>query len=322
MSINDHVLFFGSRAGKMADSPGVLSSIGGETLEKARKELKEDPEKRAEAVDQLRANIAEAKSDPVYEGIEFSRNDGPFLLRFLRARKFDVDRAALLYCNYYKFRHKYADLLGDIHPRAVDHVLSCGLMGVTDLRRRDGAVAIQLCPARWDPDTVPITDNFKTLILLLEKLIEDEENQVHGFAIINNQQDVPFSTIFRASQSEHLRRGVFPELLQESFPARFKGMHLVNQPWYISLVLGIMRPFMKQKMKERFFLHGSDYVSLYEHFDPELLPPSLGGSGSEFEVDCLTRMFQKELDERPPIPRETHTTTVLQETANSTAHSE
>ena len=290
----------------MAESE-VLSRIGGETLEKARRELREDPDRRAEAVEELRAKIAEAKSDPEYEGVEFSRDDGPFLLRFLRARKFYVDRATLLYCNYYKFRHKYAHLLGDMHPRAVDHVLRSGVMGVTDLRRRDGSVAIQLCLARWDSDTVPFTDNFKTMILLLEKLIEDEENQVHGFTIINNALDISFSTIFKLSQTEQVRKGVFPELLQDSFPGRFKGMHLVNQPWYISLVLGIIRPFMKQKMRDRLFLHGTDYTSMYEHFDPELLPPSLGGSGSEFDVDCLTRMFRKELAERPPVSKETDT---------------
>ena len=92
-------------------------------------------------MEELRTKIAEAKNDPEHGVVEFSRDDGPFLLRFLRARKFDVDRATLLYCNYYKFRHKYADLLGDMHPRVVDHVLRSGLMGVTDLRRRDWSVA-------------------------------------------------------------------------------------------------------------------------------------------------------------------------------------
>ncbi|CAI8011460.1 Retinaldehyde-binding protein 1 [Geodia barretti] len=291
----------------MAESE-VLSRIDGETLEKARRELREDPDKRAEAVEELRTKIAEAKNDPEHGVVEFSRDDGPFLLRFLRARKFDVDRATLLYCNYYKFRHKYADLLGDMHPRVVDHVLRSGLMGVTDLRRRDWSVAIQLCPARWDSDTVPFTDNFKTMILLLEKLIEDEENQVHGITILNNLLDVSFSTIVKLSQAEQTRKGVFLELFQDSFPGRFKGMHLVNQPWYVSLVLGIIRPFMKQKMRDRLFLHGADYTSLYEHFDPELLPLSLGGSGSEFDIDCLTRIFRKELAERPPNSQETDTT--------------
>lgn len=39
--------------------------------------------------------------------------------------------------------------------------------------------------------------------------------------------------------------------LQDSFPARFKAIHLINQPWYISVIMAVMRPFMKQKTKDR-----------------------------------------------------------------------
>ena len=284
----------------MASDPEVLSNISGETLEKAKKELREDPETRVALVEELRAKIEETKNNPEYEGIAFGRTDGGFLLRFLRARKFDVDRAAVLYCNYYRFRHKYAHVLRDMHPRSVERVLRSGLLGVTDLHRKDGSVAIQLRPARWDPDSVPFTDNFRTMILLLDKLIESEETQVHGVCLINNLVDIPFSTIFKLTQTEQMRKGMFIELLQDCFPCRFKGLHLVNQPWYMSLLLGILRPFMKQKMRERLFLHGVDYVTLYEHFDPELLPSSIGGSGEEFDEHCLLQLFEKELKERPP----------------------
>lgn len=278
----------------------VLSRISGETLEKARRELGEDPETRAALVDDLRTKIEAVKANVEYEGVDFARSDGPFLLRFLRARKFNLDRALRLYCNYYKFRHKYAHILGDLHPRSVEHVLRCGLLGVSDLRRKDGSVAIHLRPARWEPASVPFTDNFRTMLLLLDKLIEEEETQVHGFSIINNLQNVPFSTIFQLSQTDHMRRGLFLELIQDSFPGRFKGLHLVNQPWYVSLVLGVMRPFMKQKTRDRLFLHGADYMTLYEYFDPELLPASLGGGAEEVDVYSLVGVFEKELAERPP----------------------
>lgn len=286
----------------MAEQAEVLSRIEGETLEKARKELGEDPEKRVEAVDALRAKVAEARSDPELDGVEFSRDDGPFLLRFLRARKFDVERAARLYVNYYKFRHKYAYLLGDLHPRTVDHVLRSGMIGIVpNLRRRDGSYAIVLRPALWDTEKFPAIDAFKTMMLILEKLIETEDYQIHGFTILNDQTDVPFATIFHLAQAEPVRKGMLIEMLQESFPARFKGMHLVNQAWYVSLVLGIVRPFMKQKMRDRLFMHGGDYTSLQEYFDPGLLPPSLGGTGEEYETNCLEKFFEKELAERPPL---------------------
>lgn len=276
----------------------VLSFISGETLEKARRELGEDPETRSELVGQLRAKIDEAEGD--YEDVKFVRKDGKFLLRFLRARKFDVDGAVHLYCNYYKFRHKYAHVLGDMHPRAVEHVLRSGVFGMTDLHCKDSSTVIHLRPDRWDPESVQFQDNFRAMILILDKLIEDEENQVHGISLLNNLRDVTFPTVFRLSQTEQVRKGMFIELVQDCFPCRFKGMHLVNQPWYISLVAMIVRPFMKQKLRDRFFMHGTNYTALYEHFDVEKLPPSLGGLGVEFDPMYLLEFFEKELTEIPP----------------------
>lgn len=278
----------------------VLSFISGDTLEKARRELGEDPETRAQLIDQLRTKIEEAEGNPEHEDVKFVRRDGKFLLRFLRARKFNVDRAVQLYCNYYRFRHKYAHILGDMHPRAVEHVLRSGLMGMTDLHGKDGSTVIHLRPERWDPESVQFQDNFRTMILILDKLIEDEENQVHGISTLNNLHDVPFSTVFKISQTEQVRKGMFIEMVQDCFPCRFKGLHLVNQPWYISLVVMIVKPFMKQKLRERFFMHGTDYTTLYEHFDVEKLPPSLGGLGVEFDPTYLLEFFEKELAERPP----------------------
>lgn len=277
----------------------VLSSIGGETLEKARRELGEDPETRAHLIDQLRTKIEEAQGNPEHEDVKFVRRDGKFLLRFLRARKFNVDRAAQLYCNYCKFRHKYEHIVGDMHPRAVEHVLCSGVMGMTDLRGKDGSTVVHIHPARWDPDSIQFEDNFRAMILILDKVIEDEENQVHGISILNNLHDVTFSTVFKLSQTEPQRKGMFIEMVQDCFPCRFKGLHLVNQPWYISLVVMLVKPFMKQKLRDRFFMHGTDYTTLYEHFDVEKLPPSLGGLGGEFDPLYLLEFFEKELAERP-----------------------
>ena len=38
---------------------------------------------------------------------------------------------------------------------------------------------------------------------------------------------------------------------QEAFPARFKSLHLVHQPWYISIVYKLAKPFIKPKFKDR-----------------------------------------------------------------------
>lgn len=38
---------------------------------------------------------------------------------------------------------------------------------------------------------------------------------------------------------------------QESFPLRFKGFHVVNQPFYFAALFAVVRPFLKEKMKRR-----------------------------------------------------------------------
>lgn len=40
---------------------------------------------------------------------------------------------------------------------------------------------------------------------------------------------------------------------QDSFPARFGGIHFVNQPWYIHALYTVIRPFLKEKTRKRVF---------------------------------------------------------------------
>lgn len=42
--------------------------------------------------------------------------------------------------------------------------------------------------------------------------------------------------------------------IQDSFPARFGGIHFVNQPWYIHALYTVIRPFLKEKTRKRVFV--------------------------------------------------------------------
>ncbi|XP_065375359.1 alpha-tocopherol transfer protein isoform X2 [Macaca fascicularis] len=58
-----------------------------------------------------------------------------FLLRFLRARDFDLDLAWRLLQNYYKWRAECPEISADLHPRSIIGLLKAGYHGV--LRSRD-----------------------------------------------------------------------------------------------------------------------------------------------------------------------------------------
>lgn len=255
-----------------------ISDISGESLEKAKQELNEDPENRGKVIQELKDRISSWKPSRTEEkSVVLSSTEDRFLLMFLRARKFDLDRALQLYVNYHTFRHKHSEMLSDLNFKSVEHVLQSGMMNVLPTRFEDGSKPICVYPGNWDSSTVPFVDNFRATLLILDKLVEDEETQVHGFSVIYDFSDATFMSMVKVAQSELITKGVLVELLQDSFPARFKGVHLLHQPWYINIVLSVIRPFMKQKLRDRIRSHGSDLDSLHRFIDSENLPKELGG---------------------------------------------
>lgn len=152
----------------------------GETLEKAKRELNEDPETREVVIGEFRQLIEEKEGnqvlaimvckfllqfnfqiallpsyhkyfcllvnplfligDPELAGITFERKDGPFLLRFLRARKFDKDRSLTLYLQYHIVRRDHPEIFApDFSPSSVTDILSSGAINVLDGRMNNGA---------------------------------------------------------------------------------------------------------------------------------------------------------------------------------------
>lgn len=212
------------------------------------------------------------------------------MLRFLRARKFNVNRAFQLYVNYYKYRHKFSHLLTDFHPLCVKNVIDAGIFGVLETPMKNTSRALLVYPSHWDYTTVCPNDPYKTFLMILEKLIEDEEVQVHGISIIDNMKSMSFSLAYAFLRAEHIQNGALVEL-QDSFPLRFKGIHILNQPWYLSMIMTVVKPFIRQKHRSRFLAHGSEYTLLYEYIEASELPSNFGGLGDLLDGSNLRKFF-------------------------------
>lgn len=57
----------------------------------------------------------------------------------------------------------------------------------------------------------------------------------------------------------------------------------------IETAFNVFKSFMKKKLQERIFIHGSDYTKLYEHVPKELLPSDYGGDLPS--ADEISRKF-------------------------------
>ena len=285
----------------MASSGGDrVSSITGATLLKARAELREVPEKRLESIRQLRKAIEAYRRLPGEEDMVFERLDNKFLLRFLRSRKFDQERSLQLYINYYRYRHKHRALLENSSPddERYRHIVESGVFAVLPGPLKDGSSGVCIFPSRWDPATMEPFDCGKIFYFIIDKLMESEEAQVHGVSILDNAEHSSLQKLYHFMRSEVWRFGID---LQDAFPARFKGLHFINQPWYVSLVMGVVRPLLKQKHRDRFHTHGTDMGNFYRYVDPENLFADFGGFLPPIGRDNLKEFFAKDFGDNPTI---------------------
>lgn len=192
-----------------------LSVISGPTLEKAKKELFEVPEKRGELITQLREKIdswTPSVEDEDEQSLTFARKDDKFLLRFLRSRKFDLDRSLQLYVNYYKYRHKHSHILGQLSANSAEEVLRSGLVSV--LPPTAGPRVIVIRASLLDLEVMSPNVVLKSMLLILDQVLDDEETQVHGVVVVEDLAGFSLLDSLKLSSNEAFRKGITIELIQ------------------------------------------------------------------------------------------------------------
>ncbi|XP_064155541.1 alpha-tocopherol transfer protein-like [Anguilla rostrata] len=248
--------------------PNYVCTLTPELVAKAREELQEKPEWRLRDVQALRDMVL--KEQPNLR----TRLDDAFLLRFLRARKFDYDRALQLLLNYHGSRRAWPEVFSDLRPSTVKHVLDLGFLTVLPQPDPNGRYILCLRPGKWKPSDYPFVDNIRAIYLTLEKLIQPEETQVNGIVILADYSGVGLSQA--SSLGPFLAKKVVG-ILQDGFPIRIKAVNIINEPRIFKGIFAIIKPFLKEKMAERFVLHGSDLNSLHRTIPRAVLPEEYGG---------------------------------------------
>lgn len=254
-------------------SEKYVCTLSPEMLEKAKKELNEDPSTRLIEIQTLRERVQKVP------GLK-CRTDDAFLLRFLRAKKFDQERAYAQLLIYYRMQKENPDVFENLTPKKVRYLLEAGVTGVLKDRAPDGCRVVIYRPGCWDPDKGPLADVIANNFLSMRKLIEEEETQVCGIYMIADLKNLGWHQAKNISPFFAKRVSA---LFQEAFPCRFKGMHFVNEPTFFDVVFAIVKQFMKEKFLNRVNMYGDieadpeKMKKLHERFPPEMLPEDFGG---------------------------------------------
>ena len=182
-------------------------SLPPDLAEVARRELNETPAARTECLIQFRRRLTrnalcygmcsdDGGEEDGYYSAESSASseegvpDDRFLLRFLRSKKFDVQRSYAMYKNYHQFFRDHPELsLGLDDIEKIRHVWDAGVVGGLKERDAHGRGVLLTFPGRWDPALHSLEDVLRALVLQLEFMIASEETQVRGFVLVADFTD-------------------------------------------------------------------------------------------------------------------------------------
>ncbi|CAF90700.1 unnamed protein product, partial [Tetraodon nigroviridis] len=223
-----------------------------------------------------------------------SFSDG-FLLKFLRARDFDVELALKLLLNYQRWRKESPEISGCLSPSSVLGLLHTSYHAVLPQRDRAGSRVLVYRIGQWRPGDWSAFQVFRVSLMTSEIISMETETQRRGLKVIF---DLEGWSLGHALQINPFLARKISSVLSDSFPLKVRGIHLVNEPVFFRPVFAMIRPFLSEKMRQRIHMHGADFQdSLSDFFPPSVLPPEYGGEGPGIEEACqdwTDRLLQSE----------------------------
>ncbi|XP_077559979.1 alpha-tocopherol transfer protein-like isoform X2 [Haemaphysalis longicornis] len=269
--------------------PNDVAALSDELKEIAYRELGENAEIKREALEQLRKLLSD---DPSLH----SPTHDAFLTKFLRSRKYDVDKAYKNIKKYFQARKNQPDLFTDLNPSSIAFdVVSRKHQLVTLSHGRDpnGIPVAMVKPGTWNTDICSLNDFLRVVAVHLEYFLLDEEVQIKGVVIVWDMKGLALYHLTQYTPS-FLKR-LF-NLVQDCFPMRIKAIYVTNNPVLYDILLAIGKPLMKAKLFQKIHLLGYNVEKLRSLVPDDLIPEADGGTHESFDYDDTEQKLQGRAD--------------------------
>jgi len=235
----------------------------------AKQELREDDVLRTHSLRAMRNWIRK------HPDIVNCRTDAPFLLRFLRTKKFSVPMAQDMLERYLVIRQLYPQWFSklDVEDPVISDILDSGYLVPLPGRDEFGRCVMFSCAGRFDPYKYTSADMARVHALIGESLMDDPENQIKGYSYVNDESGLLMGhmTLWSFSDIKRIIR-----CLQSSTPMRHKSTYFINVPNFADKFFTATVSFLNSKLKSRvkFF---SGQKDIQKFIDPKYLPKEYGG---------------------------------------------
>ncbi|ELT92854.1 hypothetical protein CAPTEDRAFT_220522 [Capitella teleta] len=255
-------------------------------------------------------------------------HDDFYLIRFLTARNFDLQRAEAMVRNSISWRKAYGtdDLLATwTPPEALAKHWPGGLFG----HDREGRPILwQLCKnfeTRTLLKCVKKSDIIKFYIYRMEKVMADFEEQTkkRGQRIsksvhISDLDGLSLRMVFAPGISQMLKH-IFG-ILEGNYPENLRSSYVINAPSIFPIVFNIVKPFLSAETKQKVHILGRDWkTELFKAVDPSEIPVHWGGTATAPDDLCSDHITHFTpvpeslfLDQQAKLEREKMSSTTVQ----------
>lgn len=253
-----------------------VCTLSEDLLKRAKEELNEDPARRAADIEHIRDWL---KHQPHIK----ARTDDWTILRFLRGCKFSLEKTKQKLDMFYTCKTLCPEWYTNRDPqdKKMRAILEMGtilpLLGYDG----EGRKVVLFRIAELDVKNYSLNDQIKAMMMGFDVWMEeDEQASVTSVVMIEDVKGMSLQLITAMNPSVVKKMMV---LVQEGYPMRPKGLNYINTPAAFDTVFNIFKSFMKEKMKKRIHIHGSDLESLHKEVPKECLPVEYGGTNGTIE---------------------------------------
>ncbi|XP_023232507.1 alpha-tocopherol transfer protein-like [Centruroides sculpturatus] len=222
------------------------------------------------------------------EGIK-CRMDDIFLLGFLRAKSFDVEKSLDLLKNYYNIRVQYLQYFKDLLPSKLEHALSLNCIQFLPKPDQKGRYIMINQVGNWKTSISNAVDLFRASLLYFDFQLNFHRTQVNKIVCITNAEGFSTSHFFQVTPK--LINGIVNILFKDSNQIQYDELHVVNINFIMKAVLKLFLPLLPREIKNMLHFH-SGLGNLHEFISPECLPLELGGNLPSFDPTEANNMIK------------------------------
>jgi len=203
-----------------------------------------------------------------------------FLMKFIWARKLDLARAKEVLRDHMKWRREWD--LEQLDLTAIEAYLHSGISyWVPGLYNRQGYSATFIVARNLDLDLWRKLGSRGMMhaVYYMTDLASDHDIDIarQGTVMVLDFEGASWGDILTAMKGESdfdLSRLI--DSAQNHMPSRVRDVILLNPPWWIRLLLGIVKPLLKSCLRRK--IHSCKSSELASYFTPEHIPQEWGGA--------------------------------------------